>query len=53
MEFPTNKIPVECNCTQCIYNNNRTCNFQGRLQINVDGECESKEKRGSGGPGPF
>ncbi|MDR5674571.1 Uncharacterized protein AArcCO_0155 [Halalkaliarchaeum sp. AArc-CO] len=54
MSRRNNRIPVECGCTRCMYNQSRTCNFQGRLQINGNGECASKDERpGGGGPGPF
>lgn len=53
MSQSSNRIPVECGCTRCIYNNNRTCNYQGRLQIDSNGQCQSKEEGHGDGPGPF
>ena len=47
------RIPVECGCTPCKYNNNQSCNFSGRLKINTNGECTTKEVGYGGGPGPF
>ena len=52
MSTGDNRMAVECGCTRCEYNSNRTCGYQGRLVIDGNGECEIKTKRG-GGRGPF
>lgn len=52
MSYGDNRMAVECTCTRCKYNSNRTCGYQGRLIINDNGECEIKTERG-GGNGPF
>jgi len=34
---------LECRCSRCKYNNNGNCGYQGRVVINANGECESRE----------
>lgn len=48
MSFSDNRKAVDCHCTRCRYNSNRTCGYQGRLVINANGECEVKVERGRG-----
>ncbi|MFB6184532.1 MAG: hypothetical protein ABEI96_08255 [Haloarculaceae archaeon] len=48
MSIGNDRKAVECGCTRCQYNNNRTCGYQGRLVINSNGECEIKTERGDG-----
>jgi hypothetical protein len=44
MSFGDARKALECRCTRCRYNNNGRCGFQGRVLINANGECESKEE---------
>lgn len=52
MSFSDNRKAVDCHCTRCRYNSNRTCGYQGRLVIDANGECEIMTERG-GGPDQF
>lgn len=53
MSFGTGKKDLECRCTRCRYNNNGNCGFQGRIMINSNGECESKQEGFGGDRGPY
>jgi len=44
---------LECRCKRCKYNNSGNCGYQGRVVINQNGECESREDGFGGGPGPY
>lgn len=45
---------LECRCTRCKYNSNGSCGYQGRVLINANGECESKQEGfGGGDRGPY
>jgi len=44
---------VECRCKRCKYNNNGQCGYQGRIVINQNGECDSREDSFDDTPGPF
>jgi hypothetical protein len=44
---------LECRCTRCKYNNNGTCGYTGRVVIDTNGECASREDSFGDDPGPF
>ena len=53
MSFGNQAKNLECRCTRCRYNNNGRCGFQGRVMINANGECESKEEGFGRDRGPW
>ena len=44
---------LECRCTRCKYNNNGSCGYPGRVVINQNGECESREDGFGDDPFPY
>lgn len=53
MSYGSGGKDLECRCTRCRYNNNGRCGFQGRVMINANGECESKEEGFGRDRGPY
>lgn len=53
MSFGNASKDLECRCTRCRYNNNGRCGFQGRVLINANGECESKDEGFGQDRGPY
>ncbi|MFB6150842.1 MAG: hypothetical protein ABEJ40_03460 [Haloarculaceae archaeon] len=44
---------LECRCTRCKYNNNGQCGYQGRVLIDSNGECDSREDGFGRDRGPY
>lgn len=48
MAWDIQRHPVECHATRCVYNSNRTCNYSGRIKLDSNGKCDTKQTRGGG-----
>jgi hypothetical protein len=44
---------LECRCTRCKYNNNGQCGYTGRVVIDKNGNCQSRQDGFGDDPGPF
>lgn len=53
MATPGANKALECRCTRCKYNNNGSCGYPGRVVIDTNGDCASREDSFGDNPGPF
>lgn len=53
MPSRSSSVNLECRCKRCKYNNNGECGYQGRVVIDQNGECQSREDSFGDDPFPY